>query len=127
MRHRRGDTKTLEFPVRDQFGVPYALVPPSTATWEMGKPESNKGGVSTPRVVLLHKAIGSGLSIETEVEGLATLYVITVNISSADTKLLPAGTYYHEIEIIDADGNVLTPDLDDAGRFDLVLDFVVTA
>lgn len=126
MKLKRGDTRTLEFPVRDvATGAPYPLGPPSTAAWWMGTLAYRKASVLIPAVVLLQKSTGNGLTIATEVEGAATLYVVTIDLAPGDTKTLVPGSYYHEVQVTDADGNIQTLELDDGGRFDLLQDLVV--
>lgn len=51
---------------------------------------------------LITKTEGSGITMTDSSEGLAIL-----NIDSTDTENL-AGTYYHELKLIDADGNIRT-------------------
>jgi hypothetical protein len=102
--HYAGDTLTITIgPVVDENGAPVDLNGAS-ARWWMGKSVSATGAD-----VYLKKAIGAGLvinRIETD------SWELVVSILPADTDQvasgIKAGTYYHEAEVVDADGNVST-------------------
>lgn len=110
--HYAGDTATITIPVLNASGAPVDLSGGATARWWMGKNVS-----ATGTDVYLKKGIGTGLTIG-RVETDTWELVITIN--PADTDLIAshikAGTYYHECEVVDADGNISTVTI---GKFTL--------
>lgn len=93
----KGDTLKITVPVRDASS---AVVNLSGAgvTWWMGKNVS-----STGTDVYIKKSLGSGVSLTSDTAG---LYTITVDVDPTDSQSLSAGTFYHEVAVIDADGNI---------------------
>lgn len=96
--HWVGDTATIRIPVLDKDGGAVDLTGAS-ARWWMGKNVSATGDD-----VYVKKASGTGLSIEVSTAGSA----IVVTLAPVDTEGKKSGTFYHECEVVDADGNVST-------------------
>lgn len=107
-----GDTFQIRIPVVDQDGA-YPSLSGATAKWWMGK-----SAKATGADVYLQKSSATDMVCddgetrkEVEIEQYETSkWRLVVNLKGADTELgtsaIPkAGTYYHEAEIITADGN----------------------
>lgn len=89
-----GDTRTLTVTVNDRVtGDPIDLTGASIA-WVLAK--NNK---STAEI---EKSVGSGITVATPASG---VFVVTIN--PADTTDLD-GIYYHEAQVTDASGRVVT-------------------
>jgi hypothetical protein len=96
--HWVGDTATIRIPVLDAAGASVDLTGAS-ARWWMGK-----NVAATGDDVYVKKSSGAGLAIEISTEG--STVVITLDPGDTDGK--KSGTFYHECEVVDADGNVST-------------------
>lgn len=96
--HWRGDSKHISIPVKDEDGTAIDLTGGS-ARWWLGKSASATGSG-----VLVKKSSGAGLTLS-QVNGFWTALVV---LDPEDTQALRPGSYYHELEIIDADGAVST-------------------
>ena len=89
-----GDTKILNITAQTSTGTALNLNG-ATITWQLFP----LGGGTA----LVTKSIGSGITVTDASNG-----VFQVKIDPADTASL-AGSYNHEVQIVDTDGNVLTP------------------
>lgn len=89
-----GDDKLLTVTVTDGEGEPVDLTGAQKIRWQLGK-----GPGKTP---IVEKALGQGIEVTDGPGG-----IFTVTLDSADTEALK-GSYYHEAEVIDEDGNVST-------------------
>lgn len=96
--HWRGDTKHINIPVRDVDGAAVDLAGGS-ARWWLGK---SPGAVGSG--VLVKKSTGEGLTLA-QINGVWTAQIV---LDPADTQGIKPGAYYHELEVIDADGAVTT-------------------
>lgn len=90
----QGDTAALDFAIVDAGGGAVDLMG-ATIRWQMAR--------SVRAAAILEKAIGSGITITDAAAG-----KFTVELDPTDTAAI-TGTFYHEVEIIDAVGNVSTP------------------
>jgi hypothetical protein len=98
-----GDSLDIVLAVKTEAGVDVPLAG-ATVRWWMGHSRFSAGDG-----VLIKKSIGQGVAI--------TDATATVSLAPSDTAEIPAGTYYHEAEIVFADGSVSTVT---TGRFTLV-------
>lgn len=89
-----GDTPTLGFTVADANGDPMDLNG-ATIRWQAARSVNS-------RPPLIEKSIGSGISVTN-----AALGQFDVALAATDTENL-RGALYHEAEIIDDQGNVIT-------------------
>lgn len=92
----QGDDIALDFAVKEDAadGEPVSLVGIASLRWWLSRK------VTTP--ALVQKAIGAGVEITDAAAG-----EFTVRLEPADTEER-FGTFYHEAEVIDADGKVST-------------------
>lgn len=104
--HYQGDSATISIPVLDAAGAAVDLSG-ATARWWMGKNVKATGAN-----IYIQKRDGSGLVIDAETDR----WVLVITLAPADTEALTAGTFYHEAEVVDADGNVSTVTI---GKFTL--------
>jgi len=99
-----GDTKNIFATITDKFGTPIDLSSATSIRWW-----ASRGNTETfSRTPVLMKSIENGAGID-EVSLLDGQFVVRVK--TADTSGLN-GSYYYEIEIRDAAGNVSTPIVD---------------
>jgi len=99
-----GDSFTIRIPILDANGAKVDLASAQSAKWWMGK---SAKAIGTD--VYLKKALTSGVVLDNETD--AWVMVITLNPADTETGVgsnPKPGTYYHEAEIIDADGNIST-------------------
>ena len=89
-----GDSLDIVLAVKTAAGVDVPLAG-ATVRWWMGR-----GRASFGEDVLIKKSIGLGIAV--------TGATATVSLAPADTDAIPAGVYYHEAEIVFADGTVST-------------------
>jgi hypothetical protein len=95
---KAGDTKRLQMTITDKVGTPVDLTEAQIRWW------ASRGDVSQfSRTPVLQKSLGNGIEDMGLFEGL-----FTVNLEPADTREFN-GSYYYEVEITDAFGNVSTP------------------
>jgi hypothetical protein len=92
----KGDTQYITVNVTHEDGTDKSLVAVTSIKWQMAK--RSKG---TP---ILSKAIGSGVQIV----GAPADGVVKVSIDPEDTEDLKPMDYYHELEVVDSDGDVQT-------------------
>lgn len=90
----QGDTVALDFTIRDAAGAVVDMTG-ATIRWQMAR--------SVRATPMLEKAIGSGITVTSEVGG--TFTVMLDPVETADL----AGIFYFEVEVIDGSGNVSTP------------------
>lgn len=89
-----GDSLDIVLAVKTEAGVDVPLAG-ATVRWWMGRSR-----VSVGDDVLIKKSIGSGIAIVGA--------TATVSLAPANTDSIPPGTYYHEAEVVFADGSVST-------------------
>lgn len=94
-----GDSHLIEFAVTEN-GVAADLTGATALRWGCVKRRAD--GTFTGAAVVT-KALGSGVEITDAAGG-----VIQVTLDPDDTAELPAGAYYHELELTDAGGAVIT-------------------
>lgn len=90
----QGDSKVLRVTAKTSAGVAVNLAGASGIRYRLAK--SVKG------TALIDKAMGTGIAITDAANG-----VLEVTLLPADTVALK-GEYLHELELVDADGNVVT-------------------
>ena len=90
---RKGDTKILEFTVKDSDGTVVDITG-STSKWEAAR-----GG----RTATTKNIAKSGISPSDPTNG-----KFQVTIDPADTSSLAAGKYFHEAELTDSSSRVIT-------------------
>lgn len=95
--HYKGDTLRITVPVRDGAGNNVDLSG-AGVTWWMGK-----NVAATGADVYIKKTLEHGATLTTDISG---LYTATIAVDPADTENLNAGTFYHELAIIDLDGDI---------------------
>jgi hypothetical protein len=106
--HYKGDSATITISVQDGAGN-FVNLSGATARWWMGKSVSATGAD-----VYIKKAIGSGLEID---QPTTSEWDLVITLDPGDTEnLTKVGTFYHEAEVVDADGNVSTVTI---GKFTL--------
>ncbi len=88
-----GDTKKLKITINNSDDTPYDITGSTDIKWQLFIN-------NTPEI---SKDLGAGIIITDGVNG-----ILTISIDPADTDNLE-GTYFHELQIKDASGNVLTP------------------
>lgn len=93
----QGDSKRLHFTITDGSGAPLDISD-AAVTWQASKGSTSRFSL-TP---VLTKAIGAGLTITDELNG-----ALVVELLPADTENL-RGSFYYELEIQDASGDVAT-------------------
>ena len=91
----QGDTKRLAVSVKDPAGAAVSLIAAESIKWWVARRVT-----STTR--LLEKSVGSGITVTNAAGGL-----LTISINPDDTKTV-SGDYYHELEVIDAAGDIGT-------------------
>jgi hypothetical protein len=89
-----GDSLDIVLPVKTLAGADVPLAG-ATVRWWLGRSRWSVGAD-----IFVKKSIGQGIAIDGA--------TATVSLAPADTDTLPAGTYYHEAEVIFADGSVST-------------------
>lgn len=90
-----GDSLILDVPVVDEAtGEPLDLTDAQAIRWQLAR--------SVKHPALVEKAVGSGVQVQDAPGGL-----VAVTLAPADTVNL-SGRYYHEVEVIDAQGHVCT-------------------
>ncbi len=96
-----GDSRRLRIKVwlDDAMTTPKDLTGSSSVRWEMHTAPPQDAG-SAP---LVQKSLASGISLVDPQNG-----EFLVTLSPADTETIDAGTYYHESEVIDSAGDVIT-------------------
>lgn len=98
--HWAGDSAIIHIPVLDEDGNKVSLVGCSVKWWLA------KGVTSTGTNVIVKKssAVGEGIEIDlgTDVD------TINITLDPQDTEGVKAGTYYHECEVINQNGDVST-------------------
>lgn len=95
---KAGDTRNIYCTIVDKQQAPYDLSNAQIRWW------ASKGTVEQfSRTAILKKAMGDGIEEVALLDG-----EIVVRMDPADTQALN-GTYYFEVEIRDAFGNVSTP------------------
>lgn len=97
--HWAGDTATIRIPVVDGEGQPVDLTGAS-ARWWVAKSVNATAAAD----IYVKKASGAGLSIEISTAGSA----VVITLAPGDTEGKAAGTFYHECEVVDANGNIST-------------------
>ena len=90
----QGDTLALDFAITDADGAAVDLTG-ATIRWQMAR--------SVYAAPDLSKAVGTGITVTSAPGGL-----FTVMLAPSDTADI-TGTFYFEVEIVDASGNVSTP------------------
>lgn len=90
----QGDTVALDFAIVDNAGDAVDLTGASIK-WHMARSVYSEPDVE--------KALSDGIAFVDDGEG-----TFTVTLDSADTEDL-VGTFYHEVEITDSNGNISTP------------------
>jgi hypothetical protein len=95
---KAGDTKRLNMTITDKLGTPVDLTEAAIRWWA-----SRGDAEKFSRTPILQKTMGNGIEDVALYEG-----QFTVVLAPADTRDLN-GSYYHEVEITDAFGNVSTP------------------
>ena len=90
----QGDTKTLEFTVKDGDGAVVDLTGATSIRWNLARRVSS--------AAIITKDLDSGITVIDAANGR-----FDVSLTSADTENL-SGRYYHEAEVIDASGDVAT-------------------
>lgn len=90
----QGDTLALDFAIVDGAGAAVDLAG-ATIRWQLAR--------SVRATALIEKAIGSGVTVTDDAGGL-----FTVMLEPEDTQAI-TGSFYFEVELIDALGNVSTP------------------
>lgn len=100
--HWKGDSAVITIPVKDKAGN-WVSLSGASARWWMGK--SVHAAASQ---VLIQKSTESfgGLEITNPAGGSEWDLVITLD--PIDTENIESGTYYHEAEIVDSQGNIST-------------------
>ena len=94
-----GDTKRLMFSITSGPPANAPLdISDATVTWQASRGNTTRFS----KVPVLTKTIGNGVEVTDELSG-----NLTVELLPADTASL-AGTYYHELQITDAAGDVAT-------------------
>ena len=94
-----GDTKRLRFTLTDGDSDGAALdISDTVVTWQASK--GNAARFSA--VPALTKTMGGGVTVTDEMNG-----KVTVELLPADTQALN-GTFYHELQVVDASGDVAT-------------------
>ncbi len=91
----QGDTKRLLVSIKDPDGAAISLVGAQSIKWWVARKVT-----STTR--LLEKAVSTGVTVTDAAGGL-----VTIELAPDDTKLV-SGDYYHELEVIDAAGDIGT-------------------
>ena len=95
---KAGDTKRLYMTITDKIGTPVDLTEAAIRWW------ASRGDTTTfSRTPVLQKTMGNGIEDVALFEG-----QFVVNLDPEDTRDMN-GSYYHEVEITDAFGNVSTP------------------
>ena len=95
---KAGDTKRLQMTITDKVGTPIDLTEAQIRWWA-----SRGDALKFSRTPALQKSLGNGIEDMGLFEG---QFVVTL--APSDTRELN-GSYYHEVEITDAFGNVSTP------------------
>jgi hypothetical protein len=89
----QGDTLALDFDSVDEAGDVVSLIG-ATIRWQLSK--------ASRKTALISKEIGAGITVTDAAGGL-----YTVLLEPVDTLDLQ-GTFYYEVEVVDADGRVST-------------------
>jgi hypothetical protein len=94
-----GDTKRLHFTITNGASPPVPLdITDAAVSWQ-----ASRGTVARfSRTPVLAKAVGAGITVTDAFNG-----AFTVDLDPADTSAL-SGSYYHEVQISDAAGDVAT-------------------
>jgi hypothetical protein len=100
VQHWRGDTKVIIVPVKDDTGA-FVDLDGGSARWWLGR----NAGAAGDKVLVKKASIGSGGIVLQLEDG---YWRARITIDPADTEGLKPGDYYHELEVIDADGAVST-------------------
>ena len=95
---KAGDTRRLHMTIKDKDGTPLDLTEAQIRWWV-----SRGNTLKFSRTPALQKSLGNGIEDLALFDG-----EFVVNLAPEDTRELN-GSYYHEVEIIDAFGNVSTP------------------
>ncbi len=94
-----GDSKLLQFTVMDAEGVPFDLTGARVDWWvSRGTPDRFS---KTP--ALQKSTSNSSVEIVSPLDGRFDILLVP-----ADTHTLPAGTYYHEVQVRDSLSNIAT-------------------
>jgi hypothetical protein len=97
-----GDSRILRFTATEDDGTTLINLTGAAIRWELFPwPSGPKYGVPDETAVV-SKAVGSGITITDPAGG-----IFEVKLDPADTAAL-LGMHWHEVEAVDADGNVLT-------------------
>ncbi len=110
-----GDSRTIRIKLLDGSGQPITDITNAVARWWMAKKNTSTGSD-----IFLKKSTLSGGGAEFDYDG--TYYYLVVPILPLDTEHLPAGRWYHEAEIVDADGDEITTTI---GKFTLTKTLIV--
>jgi len=95
-----GDSRTLRFTVTGDGGAAADLTGAQSVRWGCVRRQANGSFVPTPA---LEKTLGEGVTMIDPAGG-----IIDVTLSPSDTAALPAGRYYHQLELTSAAGDVAT-------------------
>jgi hypothetical protein len=96
---KAGDTRNVFMTLTDKAGVPIDLTAATSIRWW-----ASRGDATTfSRTPALMKSLDAGIDEVSLLDG-----QIVIRIKTADSRDLN-GSYYHEVEVIDAAGNVSTP------------------
>src|SRR5262245_50902611 len=93
----KGDSLQLAVPVRNADGTPYAELVDCVVKWRVAY-----GSLADDVVVLEMGSLAPETGITLDAGGIAT-----IDITAADSELLPVGPYYHEMKLT-KDADVLT-------------------
>ena len=96
---KAGDTRNVFITITDKAGTPIDLTSATSIRWW-----ASRGDATTfSRTPTLMKTIDAGIDEVSLLDG-----QIVIRIRAIDSRELN-GSYYHEVEVIDAAGNVSTP------------------
>jgi hypothetical protein len=103
----KGDDASLVFTVKDADSVAVNITGATAVAFKVAA-----SATATP---VISKSLGSGIALTTPASG-----ILTVTLTDTDTSI-DAGTYYFEVQITDASGNISTLRASDGSLGELII------